>query len=420
MTTLEARAWTAQSPAGEIAAWAREGCRRPAEGKQACIERMLVALLDQAGIARSMEVLDSLAAADPEVFPNAHPLAHGLGISAYRGPQTLAATFAACPVTQMSGCGHGVIQGYFLDMARQGRPIGTAELDALCAPHRASAVLFQQCAHGMGHGLMAVHANHLPSALAACDAASDWSVRGECYGGAFMENIVNVTHPHHTAAGHTGTLAGGADAHAQHAADEHAGHGGHGGMEHGGMEHGAMEHGPWKALDAAEPMYPCTVLDRRYGAACYANQTSAVMYFNGGDVAATARACESVPDEFRATCHASLGRDITAWVAQDHGRTIEQCGRAAQAAGERPGIWCALGAVSTLINQSADPRDGMRFCRALPGAEAKRECYRVVGESIGRMVDGTAARGRECQAAEPDFAAVCRRGAGIEPSGMRD
>ena len=407
-TRLEPRTWTAQSPAGEIAAWARKGCRRPAEGKDACIERMLAGLLEQAGVAKSMEVLDTLTAADRELFPSGHALAHGLGISAYRGPQTLAATFAACPSSQMSGCQHGVIQGYFLDMSRQGRPIGTAELDALCEPHRALLFVHHHCAHGMGHGLMAIHRNHLPTALAACDQASDHFVRETCYGGAFMENIVHVTHPHHTASGHAG-----ADGHGGHEADAHAGHA----AAQGGQ---AMQHGPWKALDPDDPLYPCNVLDARYLDACYANQTSAVMFFYAGDVERTARVCAAVPYGFQGTCFSSLGRDVTAWTAQDHARSIELCRRAGEAAGGRTGTWCALGALGTLINQSADPQDGMRFCRALPGADAKRDCYRVVGESVSRMVTGTQARGRQCETAEPEFIATCRRGAGIEPSGTRD
>jgi hypothetical protein len=69
----------------------------------------------------------------------------------------------------MSGCPHGVIQGYFLDIQGQGRQIGGAELDALCAPHASSAFIHFQCGHGMGHGLMAIHANHLPMALQSCD-----------------------------------------------------------------------------------------------------------------------------------------------------------------------------------------------------------------------------------------------------------
>lgn len=401
-TRLEPREWTAQSPAAEVAAWARAGCARPAEGKDACIERMLIGLLEQAGVAKSMEVLDTLAT-DPDILPLAHPLAHGLGISAYRGPRTVAATFAACPSSQMSGCQHGVIQGYFLDMQRQGREIGKAELDALCAPHQASPFVYHQCAHGMGHGLMAVHANHLPSALAACDQPGDPSVRESCYGGAFMENIVNFTHPHHTAGGHVDTQAGGGHA---HGADAHAGHGAP-----------ATEHGPWKALDPADPLYPCNVVDERHQYACYANQTSAILFFNGGRVEPAVRACEQAPFDHVATCFMSLGRDITAYAARDHGRTIEMCGRVGDAIEGRAATWCALGALATLISQAADPQDGIRFCRALPGADAKRDCYRMVGEAVSRMVTGTQARGRQCQTAEPEFVVTCRRGAGIEPSG---
>jgi hypothetical protein len=352
-------------------------------------------------------VLDTLANADPEIFPNGHALAHGLGISAYRSPQTLAATFAACPSSQMSGCQHGVIQGYFLEMSRQGRQIGAAELDALCDPHQSTLFVYHHCAHGMGHGLMAVHGNHLPGALAACDQASDAFVRRTCYGGAFMENIVNVTHPHHTASGHA-DVQGGGD-HGAHGAGGHGGHGAHGAQ--------AMDHGPWKALDPDDLLYPCNVLDERYLDECYNNQTSAIMFFTRGDVERTARLCAVPRGELSVTCMFSLGRDITAWAAQDHGRVIEMCQRAGAAGGGRTGTWCALGAMSTLINQSADPQDGIRFCRALPGADAKRHCYRVVGESVARMMAGTQERGRQCETAEPEFVAACRRGAGLQADG---
>lgn len=428
-TRLEPRQWTPQSPAAKIAAWARQGCARAEEGKHPCLERALVALLDQAGVSRTMEVLDTLAARDAEVFSNAHPLAHGLGISAYRSPETVAATFAACPTSQMSGCQHGVIQGYFLDAARRGRTIGRAEVDGLCAPHEPAFFTFYHCVHGMGHGLMAFHGNHLPSALADCGQASDEFVRAHCYGGAFMENVISATHPHHSAEGHASTQA---DAHADHAvghasaqADAHADHAeGHvstqpdAHADHGARGGGhARRHGAWKALDPADPLYPCNALDARYQEACYSMQPSAIMFFNGGDVAATARACEAAPADVLGTCFVSLGREIAAYAAQDHGRTIEMCGRVGGAGGGRGGLWCLLGAAGTLMNQSADPQDGMRFCRALQGDTFKRDCYRTVGEFAAKVVTGTQARGRQCETAEPAFVLTCRRGAGIEPSG---
>lgn len=391
-------AWEAESPAAGIATWTWDGCG----GRMACVERTLTALIDQAGIGKSMEVLDTLVVRSVAVRENAHALAHGLGISAYRSPETLAATFADCPPSQMSGCYHGVIQGYFLAVQRQGGAVGTAEMDALCAPHRESAFLFFQCVHGMGHGLMALHGNHLPMALEACDQASDGYVRETCYAGAFMENVVQVTHPHHTAAGHAGTMG--------HGGDEHAGHGAAPADEHAG--HGGMDHGEWQALDRARPLYPCTAVDARYHAACYTMQSSAILYFNGGDVAATARACEGAPEAMVGICIASLGRDVTALAGQDHGRSIALCARTAGAAGGRAETWCLNSVAQNLVNLAADPDEGLRFCRAVAGDEKKRECYRTVGEFIATLVGDPAERAERCRAAEPAFAAVCRGGAG--------
>ncbi|HEX6370427.1 MAG TPA: hypothetical protein VF006_16010 [Longimicrobium sp.] len=412
-TVLAPREWTAQSPAAEIAAWMLQGCVRAAEGKDPCVERALTALLGRAGVSRSMEALDSLALMDPDVRNNAHALAHGLGISAYTTPETVAATFAGCPTSQMSGCFHGVIQGYFLDLGRQGRPVGAAEMDSLCTPHQGQPFIFFHCAHGMGHGLMALHQNHLPTALASCDLASRDFVRMSCYGGAFMENAIQMTHPHHTAGGHVQTQG------AQPPDDAHAAHGGHaaGGTDaHAGHGAQAMQHGEWRALDPDDPLYPCNAVDVKYQAACYGFQPSPVMYFNRGDIPATARVCERAPEAFVATCFESLGREITAWAAQNHLRTIELCARVGSAGAGRGRELCEAGAAATLINQTADVRDGIRFCGALQGAEAKESCYRTVGRVMVSLIADGEGRARACAAAEPEFVAACRRGAEVDPA----
>lgn len=428
------RAWTAESPASEISRWMRRECGRPFANKQACVERNLVALIDQAGIGRTMEVLDTLVNVDGDVRQNAHALAHGLGIAAYRTPETLATTFAACPPTQMSGCYHGVVQGYFLSLARQGKTPGTPELDVMCEPHRGVLFLYFQCAHGVGHGLMAVHDNHVPMSLEACDLASDRFIRESCYGGVFMENIVRISHPHHTAEGHAGTQGGHGGHGAQPAAaDAHAGHGtgqqaashdhaapaaGQQADAHAG--HGGMQHGEWKPLDRDDVQYPCNAVADKYKDSCYTMQTSAVLYFNGGDVTATARMCERAPGAYVSTCFGSLGRDITALAAQNHQRSLELCARSAGMAGGRGELWCLQGVVQNLVNLAADPDEGMRFCRAVRTAAYKADCYRVVGETIATLVVETARRGESCQAAEPEFVRACRRGAGVEAGAMDD
>lgn len=408
------RAWTADSRAGEIARWMRRECGRLLQSERPCMERGLVSLIDQVGLARAVEVLDTLLAVDAKVRANGHELAHGLGMAAYRSPETMAETFAACRPVQGAGCHHGVVQGYFLSLMREGRLPGTPELDAMCAPHKGVTFLYFHCAHGIGHGLMTTHANHVPKSLEGCDLASDPFVRESCYGGVFMENLVLVTHPHHTTEGHAATHGGhGSDGDARSGGDdghgEAGGHGAHG----GGGGHGATAHGRWKALDRDDPLYPCNAVGAAYQQACYTMQTGAILYFNGGNVAATGRACEQAPATMVETCFGSLGRDVIALAGFDHRRSLDLCARAAGMAGGRGEPWCMLGAVQNLVNLAAEPEEGMRFCRVVTSEAQKEECYRAVGELMLALLPAEAARGESCRGAEAAFVAACRRGARI-------
>src|SRR5690606_26023321 len=80
---------------------------------------------------------------------------------------------------------------------------------------------------------------------------------------------------------------------------------------HAGGHASAAEREPFPALDPADPLYPCTALDDRYLVACYQMQTSAILARNGGDIQATARACDRAPEQYRGQCYLSLGRDIS-------------------------------------------------------------------------------------------------------------
>src|SRR5215212_6466335 len=148
-----------------------------------CVERALDGVLERSGVARAMAVLDLAVARDPGLTTEAHGIAHGLGIAAYRSPETVAAIFASCPNTQIAGCYHGVIQGYFLDAARRTGEVSAADLNGLCQPHRASPPLYFECTHGMGHGLMAAYAHRLPDVLERCDRLADPASRESCWGG---------------------------------------------------------------------------------------------------------------------------------------------------------------------------------------------------------------------------------------------
>jgi hypothetical protein len=439
--------------ADSIARVVLRGCRWGSyNARRVCVERALDQVLDRSGIAKAMAVLDTIAARNDELRREAHGMAHGLGIAAYKSPETVAQTFAACPNTQISGCYHGVIQGYFLDVARRTGTVTAEDLARVCTPHRANLELYMQCVHGMGHGVMAVTGHRLPDALKLCDLLHGYSEQSGCWSGAFMENIVGATHPEHTAEAHAAVSGGdhahGDSAHAtmdhgsmDHGSMDHSamGHGdtahaamdhgamdhgsmdhsamGHEGMDHGtmAMDHGAMQHGdapaPWKALDPKDPLYPCDAVDAKYGPACYMIQTAAILGQNGGDVAETAKACSTAPADLVRTCYASLGRDLTAYAGRDPKRTAELCGRA----GEAAEVDCLAGAAVALYEVDMKPDDAFGLCRAVDGAARKTACYQASARRIHMTLPQPERMGAVCGSAEAEYVAACRAAASLPP-----
>jgi hypothetical protein len=462
---LAEREWTPQAEPAEIAQWAAEGCRGgDATARQQCLEKALLSVIGPAGVDKAMAALGVLAGADADVQREGHVFAHGIGIAAYRDAATVSQTFAKCTADFQSGCYHGVIQAYFAD--RQGGAGGvTAEkLNALCAAYRTpdQRWVHFQCAHGMGHGLMAVYDHHLLRSLDACDMLSDAREAAGCYGGAFMENVVNATNPHHTTVtqpaggeasggGHEGhAAAGGAHAGHDSASAEHAGHqmagaehAAHGnaegqpaGEEHAGHHAQAGGHGdhhaaadvrpagdqvqgdgkvhslagqPFEALSDTDPLYPCTVVEEHHRYTCYQMQTSAILTRNDGDFAEAARLCQTAPADMVRVCFTSLGRDANAWGRGEASRVVELC----DASPEEQRPWCIVGAVKNVVDVTAQARDGFAFCRVLRSGGSKNSCYRAVGEHVTLLHVDLAERARVCAAAEYAYVNECRVGANL-------
>ena len=405
----EPASWSEASDADSIAAWVVRGCQRAIGVDRGCAERALYSVIEPAGVGKAMAALERILVRAPRLSADAHGLAHGMGIAAYRSPETLGRTFASCPPTQASGCYHGVIQGYFLALKRDAGAVTPEVLNAVCEQHRGSGPLFFQCAHGMGHGVMALEAHHLPRALARCDEVRDRYVRENCYGGAFMENIVGVTHPHHTAEAHAGT----ADGHAGHAPDEHAGHAqaapdAH--AHHTPAQHAAAQ--PWKPLDREDLLYPCTALGERYQAQCYEMQSSAAIYITHGNVNQVARACDRAPAAHVSACRASLGRDVAALAGFRHRLSAELCRRTGPASAPD----CVSGVASTMVNRAGSPADGIAFCRAVKDGAGKTACYRTVAKHMIALTPAPEARAALCAGVEKAHVAACRAAAALPPS----
>jgi hypothetical protein len=373
-----------------------------AGARMACLEAQLVPLASEGKVKLAMGALGEIAEIDPAIRMDGHVYAHAIGIAAGKTTGDVASAFTQCSESFQSGCYHGVIQAWFGKLEK----IEASDANGLCAPFRENEgqrwIRFQ-CVHGMGHGLTMLYKHDLKQGLQGCDLLSDDWDRHACYGGAFMENIVNVTNPHHPAS---------ALAHGSHAADttlkktEHAGSA----DEHAGHDMGGAEAAkPFKAIDPKDPQYPCSALDEKYHSACYGMQTSVMLHNNGGNMEDAARACGQAPRKMRATCYASLGRDISSYSRQNHAEAIRMC----TVGKELYQPWCFLGVVKNLIDINARPSEGIAFCKAITREANKQMCYAAVGEQILVLQPDIEKRRQLCSESELAFRSACFYGARV-------
>jgi len=352
-----------------------------------CYEKLAVSLAESGNVRLAMGTFNRLGDLDEGIRRDGHVYAHAIGITAGKAVRDVAAAFTQCTETFQSGCYHGIVQAYF----SSADSVGKTSVNALCEPFRAKPsdrwIRFQ-CVHGMGHGLTMYYSHNLPQSLKACDFLAEWWDRHSCYGGAFMENIVNVTMPHHPAKALKDTAA----AHGEHA-DHHA------------------DASPvaYKAIDAADPLYPCSALPERYLPACYEMQTSVILYHNKGNIGAAAKTCDTAPVAMRSVCYKSLGRDISAYSAQNHAEAVRMCSLGT----EKYQRWCYYGLVKNFIDLNARAEDGLAFCRKVPEGPSKVVCYTAVGEQV--MVLRTTADERRslCELSEDAYKSACLYGAEV-------
>jgi hypothetical protein len=358
--------------------------RLSGESKVDCYSKGLDSLATLGQVRVAMGTLAQLGNLDVDAKRDGHVYAHGIGIAAGKRGGDIATTFAMCDESNQSGCYHGVIQAYF-DAAPN---IGAAEVNALCERFRgpeADRWLRFQCVHGMGHGLEMIYSHDLPKALTGCDYLLDGWDRLSCYGGAFMENIVNVSMPHHPSHGL----------------------GSHAGMHMAGMDEKPAS--PFKAIDPKDPLYPCSIMTEKYLGSCYEMQTSVILYLNNGNIGAAAKTCDTAPLKMRFVCYQSLGRDISSYSLQDHRKSIEMCSLGNPA--YQP--WCYVGLVKNFVDLNARASDGLSLCKELFGEANKMKCYEAVGEQIGTLKNDAEPRRALCQPSEPGYLAACLFGARV-------
>jgi hypothetical protein len=396
-----------RSDSAGVAKLAFEKCGQVFAKESECYNAVLMPMVEHEQVRLAMNSLNLLSQLDPGVLSAGHEYAHHIGMAAFKPGLDVAKTFSSCTESFASGCYHGVIQSYLT----AGGNVDAAKINALCGSFTTDEFLRFQCLHGTGHGLTMLYEHELPKALDGCDLLDGGSWAQEsCYGGAFMENVVQ-TSPHHGGgqpapepgmkpAAHEHGGAAPAVAAADAPADEHAGH----------AEAMPAVAAKWKPRDPADPLYPCSIVGDKYRRACYVVQTPIIFDATSRDYGKSAAICAGAPEKMQRHCYMGLGNHAATDARYNPDEAIRLCslGSADYAR------WCFVGVVKNLVDLSAKTDNGFAFCRKLPGGAANKSlCYEGLGEMIGSLEHDLAHRETLCRQAESEYVEACRFGARV-------
>ncbi len=286
-----------------------------------CYKKELTTLTQQSSPKEAFDLIKNQYSSVPYVKSQCHQLAHVVGRVAYEKYQNLSETFSAGDKYCWSGYYHGAIEeltkvkGYNYIVKNSNsvcKEIATAQ------PH---SFYHYNCVHGLGHGFMLVLEGNLFKSLSSCDSLTDDWERTSCYGGVFMQNIMNEQGP---------------DADSSY---------------------------PAAYLKPDQPMYPCTVVDKKYKDQCYLMQTSYALQTVNYDFQKVFMLCSNVEPEYIETCYRSLGRDASGTSISDVHATKNNCllGPTLEAQ-----AYCIDGAVRDFISYFHSDKQAYELCNSVP------------------------------------------------------
>ena len=286
-----------------------------------CYKTELTNIVKNKGPKPAFKLLKASYDSVPLVKSQCHQLAHVVGRTAYTKYGDLSDTFAQGDHFCWAGYFHGSMEELAL---KKGFDYILNNASGICSKIAAKerySFYHYNCVHGMGHGFMMVQNDDLFKSLASCDSMTDDWERQSCYGGSFMQNVME----------------------AQNSPDHSS-----------------------KFLKPNQPMYPCTAVAEKYKFQCYLMQTSYALEVSGYDFAKIFALCEGLTGSdaaYRATCFQSAGRDASGQSASDVERTVATC---LQGGSDDAKTNCVIGAVKDFISYFNSDQQAAKLCEALP------------------------------------------------------
>jgi hypothetical protein len=297
-----------------------------------CYKKQLTNITNNQGPEAAMALVKKEYTSSSYVASQCHQLTHIIGRAALDKYKTIADTYAHGDQFCWSGYYHGVMEEVAL---KNGDNYIVKNVDSICKPIAAQgqySFYHYNCVHGLGHGLMFVKDGDLFASLKACNPITNSWERTSCFGGVFMQNIMNEQTPDSDAK--TGS----------------------------------------KYLKPDQPMYPCTAVDQQYKDQCYLMQTSYALQTVGYNFSKVFELCGQVESQFRDTCYTSLGRDASGNSISDVDRTKANCllGKSEEAQ-----KYCVHGAAMDFVSYFHSDQQANKLCNSLP-SNLSGDCLQVV------------------------------------------
>lgn len=255
-----------------------------------------------------------------------HLLIHTIGDFLYENFGTRSIIY--CKDYFLSACYHGTLIHIIADFGIEG------VVEAMGRCQEAGLHVVTQCAHAIGHGLLAWTDYELLETLALCDEVGRKTGEGgfpyfNCYDGVFMENLWGV---------------------------------------HNGVP------SPKRWVKEDDLYYPCndSRIPIKYLNGCWANQATLIYQRFNGDLKKTAQACDGVlMPEYQKTCYHNFARQIHPLSQGQAEKVFELCQNASGAYWQNFCLITILGAAFSVGDQEKLP---FEICRSM-GGHNQAVCY---------------------------------------------
>lgn len=310
-----------------------DACSRENQVTFSCYKKELSTITANQGPQVAFSLVKTEYEKVPYVKSQCHQLAHVIGRAAYVRYGNITDTFAQGDQFCWSGYYHGAMEQL---TDEKGYDYTLNNANDICkgiAEKQRYSFYHYNCVHGLGHGFMfVIEGGDVFKALSACDKLTDSWEAQSCWGGVFMQNIMNAQGP---------------DADPSETP---------------------------KYLRASEPMYPCTAVAEKYKQQCYLMQTSYALQTVGYNFAKVFGLCDGVEQTYRLTCYASVGRDASGQSISDAERTKATCMLGSSVPAR---TYCIQGAAKDFVSYFHSDIQAKQLCSILE-ISLQSDCYQTV------------------------------------------